>query len=274
MTVTPDDYRYVCRLVQDASAIDLREGREYLVQARLAPIARREGLETVTQLVARLRLGEPGLREDVVEAMATKETSFFRDMHPFDVLREQLVPDLLSAGPRRLHIWSAATATGQEAYSVAMLMHDHFSDAPAPAILGTDLSRQALEVARAGRYTSLEVNRGLPARLLVRHFDRDGLHWVLKEKVRRMVEFRQLNLSGPWPTMHPMDVVLLRNVLIYFDSAAKAAVLDKVAGVLRPGGFLILGGAETTYGIDDRFERVSIGRSLCYRLITRDGTAS
>lgn len=274
MTVTPDDYLFVRRLVQDASAIDLSDGREYLVAARLSPIARREGLGTVGELVTRLRRGSPALCDDVVEAMATKETSFFRDVHPFDALRDHMVPELLAAGPRRLSIWSAAAATGQEAYSVAMLMLDHFASAPAPAILATDLSRQALEVAREGRYTGLEVNRGLPARLLVRHFDRDGTGWVVKPAVRRLVDFRRMNLSEPWPALPRMDVVLLRNVLIYFDAAAKARVLDRVAGVLRPGGYLVLGSAETTYGIDDRYERVGLGRSLCYRLRTGNGEAS
>lgn len=266
MSVTPDDYAFVRRLVQDACDIDLSDGREYLVHARLSPIVRREGLATVSDLVTRLRVGAPGLRDDVVEAMATKETSFFRDVHPFDALRDHIVPELLRDEQRRLRFWSAAAATGQEAYSVAMLMIDHFSYAPAPAILATDLSREALETARSGRYSALEVNRGLPARLLIRYFDRDALTWVIKEQVRRLVEFRRMNLTEPWPALPPMDVILLRNVLIYFDLPAKARVLDLVASTLRPGGYLILGSSESTYGIDDRFERASVGRSMCYRL--------
>lgn len=269
--LSPADFQFVRHLVHDRSAIALEDGKEYLVQARLGPLARREGLGSVAELVDRLRTGTPGLRDDVVDAITTNETSFFRDVHPFDALRDTILPELLKRSKGGLGIWSAAASTGQEAYSVAILLREHFPNAPDATILGTDLSREVLQKAAAGRFTQLEVNRGLPARLLVKHFDRHGLEWHVKERVRRMVTFRQVNLARPLPALPPMDIVLLRNVLIYFDATTKGAVLRQVARVLRPGGYLFLGGAETTYGLDPQWERVEIGRSVFYRLTAKDG---
>ncbi len=266
MSLAPADYDYLRRFVRARSAIDLGADKEYLVLARLEPLARREGLDTVSALLAAVRSGAPGLAEDVVEAMTTKETFFFRDQHAWDALRDHVLPAALDGRRRQLRLWSAAAATGQEAYSLAILLREHFGHLPDPTILATDLSKPALTKAAAGRYTTMEVNRGLPARHLVRYFARDGLAWQARNDLRAIIDFEYLNLATPWPVLARMDVVLLRNVLIYFDAAAKAAVLDRVTRVLAPGGFLILGGAETTHGIDERFERVSFGQSLCYRL--------
>lgn len=273
--VSPEDFQFVRQVVKDESAISLEDGKEYLVQARLSPIVQREGLTSVGELVARLRAGAPALRDDVVEAITTNETSFFRDVHPFDALRDRIFPELLAeAGSRGLRIWSAAASTGQEPYSVAMLLLERFPGAPDAQILATDLNREVLEKARTGRYTQLEVNRGLPARSLVTWFDRHGLEWEVKERVRRMVSFRRLNLAERLPALPAMDLVLLRNVLIYFDAPTKTRVLREVARVLRPGGYLFLGSAETTYGLDPQWERVEVGRSVFYRLsATKDGGA-
>lgn len=275
MTVSASDFQFVRHLVRDHSAIVLEDNKEYLVQARLRPVAEREGLSSVTELVARLRSGPSSLRDDVVEAIATHETSFFRDIHQFDALRDEVIPGLLDGGRRTLKIWAAAASTGQEPYSVAMLLREHFPNAPDAEILATDLSQEVLMRAATGRFSQLEVNRGLPARLLVKYFDRHGLDWEVKERVRRMVTVRQLNLARPMPPLPPMDIVMLRNVLIYFDAPAKAAVLRQVARVLRPGGYLFLGSAETTYGLDPQYERVNIGRTVCYRLgaaVGKEGT--
>jgi chemotaxis protein methyltransferase CheR len=262
------DFDYVRKLVYEHSAIALDDSKEYLVEARLAPIARREGLPSVTALVRRLRDGEARLRHDVVEAVATNETTFFRDVHPFDALRDVVIPEVLAAnGGRSLAIWSAAASTGQEAYSLAMLVREHFSHVPNVTILGTDFALDVLIRARIGRYTQLEVGRGLPARLLVKHFVRHGREWQVSDELRHMVTFRQLNLSRPLDGMPSMDIVFLRNVLIYFDTPTKAQVLQRVAKVLHPGGYLFLGGSETTYGIDDSFERVHPApKTVCYRL--------
>ncbi len=263
------DFEFVRRMVREDSAISLDDGKDYLVQARLAPVAAREGLASVSDLVGRLRTGRPGLRDDVVEAMTTNETSFFRDVAPFDALRDHILPTLAATERRPLALWSAAAATGQEAYSLAMLVRERLPTAVDPTILATDLSRDVLERARAGRYNQLEVNRGLPARMLVKYFERDGTAWQLKEAIRRLVTFRQLNLARPWPLLPAMDVVLLRNVLIYFDVPAKRTVLAQVARVLRPGGYLFLGSAETTFGLDTRYERLEVAGAVCYRLAER-----
>lgn len=266
MTLSTDDFDYVRRLVAAESALALGDGKAYLVEARLAPIAEREGCESVAELVRRLPVGSTALRDDVVQAMTTNETSFFRDVHPFDALRDVVMPEALRASGR-ISLWSAAASTGQEAYSLAMLAADHFPSATV-SILATDLSRDVLARAEQGTFSQLEINRGLPAPLLVRHFARDGAGWRVSEDLRRRVQFRQLNLARPWPLLPKMDVVLLRNVLIYFDADAKRAVLTQVARVLGPGGVLFLGGAETTYGLDESWERIQVGRTAFYRPVT------
>lgn len=264
MSLPRSDFDYVRRLVSQESALALGEDKSYLVEARLTPIAEREGCDSVGDLVRRLPDAPAALRDDVVQAMTTNETSFFRDVHPFDALRDVVLPAVLRANNGRLSMWSAAASTGQEAYSLAMLVADHFVTART-SILATDLSKDVLARATAGVFSQLEINRGLPAALLVRHFHRDGAGWRINDDVRRRVEFRPLNLARPWPLLPPMDVVLLRNVLIYFDAAAKRAVLDQVARVLAPGGVLFMGGAETTYGLDDGWERIGVGRTSFYR---------
>lgn len=274
MALSPAAFHYVRDLVRAESAISLPDGKEYLVEARLAPVAEREGLSSVAELVDRLVLGKPGLRDDVVQAMTTNETSFFRDLHPFQALRDVVLPEAIAAnGGRRLRLWSAAASTGQEAYSLAMLVQEHFAAVPDVTILGTDLSRDVLARATAGRFSQLEVNRGLPAALLVRYFERSGAEYLVKPDLRRRVEFRQLNLARPWPPIPQMDVVLLRNVLIYFDPPARLAVLDQVARVLAPGGVLFLGGTETTYGLTEGWERVLVGRTSFYRPATATGAS-
>jgi chemotaxis protein methyltransferase CheR len=265
------DFEYVRRLVRERAAIVLEDGKAYLAESRLVPVARREGFGSVAELIARIRDERFGpLHRKVVEAMATNETSFFRDVHPFDALRTAVLPDVLArrAAERTFHVWCAAASTGQEPYSVAMLLREHFPQLAGWTVrlLATDLSTDVLGRARAGRFTQLEVNRGLPAAHLVRYFERQGPHWVLGEEVRRMVEFRELNLAEPWPVLPPMDVVLLRNVLIYFDLDTKREILAKLRRVLRPDGWLFLGGAETTLNVDDAFERVQVGRASAYRV--------
>lgn len=272
MTVSAEDFNYVCGVVRDGSANALGDGKEYLVDTRLLPLARREGLSSVTDLVTRLRAGEPKLRRDVIEALMTNETYFFRDVHPFAALRDEILPSMLQTGRgRRLAIWSAATSTGQEAFSLALLLREHFAAAPV-SILATDLSSKALDQARAGRFSQFEVNRGLPAALLVKHFDRHGREWWLHDDIRRMVAFREVNLALPVSGIGPMDVILLRNLLIYLDAPGRIAILARLGRILRPGGYLLLGAAETTYGLSLPYERVQIGQSVCFRLPGADAS--
>jgi chemotaxis protein methyltransferase CheR len=266
------DFDFVRNLVYEHSAIALDDTKTYLIEARLAPLARREGLPSIADLIRSLRNGGSRLRDDVIAAVATNETTFFRDAHPFDALREVVIPGVLAAnGGRSLAMWSAAASTGQEAYSMAMVVQDHFASVRNVTILATDLSGDVLARARTGRFPQLEVNRGLPTRLLVKHFTRDGTTWQVADDIRRMVTFRQLNLARPFDGVPTMDVVFLRNVLIYFDLRTKLGVLERIAQVLRPGGCLILGAAETTYGISESFERVQAGKTIFYRLVRRNG---
>jgi chemotaxis protein methyltransferase CheR len=269
MALNQADFDYLRALVKRRSAIALDDGKGYLVEARLGPLAGREGFGSLEALVAALRIGPVnGLHQQVVEAMTTNETSFFRDAHPFEGLQKVVLPELIRrrAAERRLAVWCAACSTGQEPYSVALLVREHFPELVGwdVRILGSDLSREVLERARQGRYSQAEVNRGLPARLLVKYFRKEGLDWQLADEVRRLVEFRPLNLAEAWPPLPAADLLLLRNVLIYFDGEARRDVLNKVRRVLRPGGALLLGGVENALDADG-FERVPLERCAYYR---------
>jgi chemotaxis protein methyltransferase CheR len=269
--MTAEDFTYICKLLLERSAIVLEPGKEYLVDNRLAPLVRKLELPSLSELVARLRTqAGQGLVPQVVEALVTTETSFFRDVHPFEALRKTVIPDLMRrrAGERALSIWCAASSTGQEPYSVAMLLQEHFPELGTwkVSLLATDLSREVLARAREGRYTQLEVNRGLPAPLLVKYFQQHGTQWQLKEEIRKRVEFRELNLCQSWPYLPRMDLVLNRNVMIYFDVPTKKAILGRIAKLLRPDGYLLLGGAETTFNLDDSFRRIESLKAGFYQL--------
>lgn len=271
MALSSADFDFVRSLVLKRSAIVLEDEKRYLAETRLCGLARREGYTSLEALVNVLRNGpNNGLQTKVVEAMTTNETSFFRDVHPFDALRQIVLPQLIRARApeRRLHIWCAASSTGQEPYSICMLLREYFSELANwnVNIVATDLCTDVLEKARAGRYTQLEVNRGLPAAMLAKYFTKQGLEWCVQDGIRGMVEYRVLNLIEPWPMMPSTDILLLRNVLIYFSVETKRQILAKVRKVLRPDGYLFLGGAETTLNLDDRFERLEFARSGCYRL--------
>lgn len=265
------DLDWLRHLVRTRSAIVLDEGKDYLIESRLMPVARTAGFATLGDfLTAARHPASAALRDRAVEAMTTNETSFFRDAKPFDALRDAILPELLMrrSATRSLTVWSAACSTGQEPYSLAMLLHDRFPELASwqVRILGTDLSTAVLDRARSGRYSQLEVNRGLPAPYLLRYFARDGAGWQLSAPIRDAVEFQPLNLIESWPSLPPLDIVLLRNVLIYFDVDVKRRILARVRGLLRPDGYLFLGGAETTLNLDDTFERAPFDHASCYRL--------
>ncbi|RBY92735.1 protein-glutamate O-methyltransferase CheR [Blastococcus sp. TF02A-30] len=269
MTLTTTSFDWVRQLVHRESAIVLQPGKEYLVEARLLPIARQAGVPDVSQFVEKVRTRpDPDSTRRIVEALTTNETSWFRDGDPFTALTSTVLPALLAdRGPNeRLHIWSAACSSGQEAYTIAMLLEDALPNAASRvSITATDISREMVERTRAGRFSQLEVNRGLPAPMLVRHFTRAGSEWEVAPALRRMVTASECNLAAPFPRMGPFDVVYLRNVLIYFDLPTKQAILRRVRDVMRPDGWLFLGAAETTLGVDDSWERVVVGRSSAYR---------
>jgi chemotaxis protein methyltransferase CheR len=268
--MTPDEFTYITRLVKERSGIVLEAGKEYLVDARLTPVARACALASVSELVERLRGGGEGLVTQVVAAMTTNETSFFRDVHPFETLRTTVLPELIQqrSAERRLSVWCAACATGQEPYSFALLVREHFPQLTGwrVDILATDLSADVLTRARTGQFSLIEVNRGLPAALLVKYFRQHGTTWTLQEDVARMVEFREINLTRAWPVLPRMDLIFLRNVLIYFDADTKKGILGRVARVLQPDGYLLLGGAETTLNLDASYRRAEQLKGGFYQL--------
>jgi len=267
VTLQATDFAFVTQIVRQRSSIDLQPGKEYLVESRLAPIARTVGERDVTGVVARLRRGDAQVTELVVDALTNNETSWFRDSHPFTAFTQHLLPDLAKGGPRPLTIWSAARSSGQEAYSLSMLLLDWLPAHPgfSAQIVGTDISPRMVERARAGKYSQLEVNRGLPAQYLVKHFDQVGREWVLRPQVRSMARFERGNLALPPTGVPASDIVFLRNVLIYFDVDTKRTVLSHVRRVLKPGGYLLLGGAESTLNLDAAFQRMELGRAVVFR---------
>ncbi|MGY1601494.1 CheR family methyltransferase [Geodermatophilus sp. SYSU D00815] len=269
MTLATTSFDWVRQLVHRESAIVLQPGKEYLVEARLLPVARAMGLPDVGKLVDSVRTRpDPDATRRIVEALTTNETSWFRDGDPFTALTSTVLPALVAArgASEPLKIWSAACSSGQEPYTIAMLLEDALPNAASRvSIMATDLSREMVDRTRAGRFSQLEVNRGLPAPMLVRHFSRVGTEWEVAPALKRMVTAAECNLAAPLPRMGPFDVVYLRNVLIYFDLPTKQSILRRVRDLMRPDGWLFLGAAETTLGVDDRWERVVIGRSSAYR---------
>jgi chemotaxis protein methyltransferase CheR len=267
MSLTETDFAFVTGLVRQRSSIDLQPGKEYLVESRLAPVARQFGDRDVNALVGRLRSGDTALSEAVVDALTTNETSWFRDSHPFSAFTKTLLPEAAARCGPVLNIWSAACSSGQEAYSLAMLVLDWLPSKPGlqVKITGTDISQTMVERAREGRYSQLEVNRGLPAKYLVKHFEQHGRDWTLRPEVRAMTRFERGNLAQSPVGVPQCDIVFLRNVLIYFDLATKRAVLQNVRKVLRPGGFLVLGGAESALSIDSAFSRIEVEKVVVFR---------
>lgn len=276
MTLAQTDYDFFASFLRQRSAISITPDKDYLIKSRLTPIARDRGFADTDALIEHLR--SPALDSElaaaVVEAMTTNETSFFRDHRPFDALREHVIPDLLArnASSRRLNIWSAAASTGQELYSIAMLLDQHFPELAGwnVRLIGTDLSNDVLERTRRGRYSPLEINRGLPAPMLVRYFARDGAEYVIAPEIRRRCEFVQLNLAKPWPgTLPQFDIVLCRNVLIYFEIEDRVDILRRIRTVLGAGGYLLLGSTETTVGLVSDYQAHQTGTSVVYRVETK-----
>jgi chemotaxis protein methyltransferase CheR len=263
-------FEYVRKLVLDHSAIALESTKGYLVESRLAPLVRQRGLDNLQELISRLRRTPYGeLHEQVVEAMATNETSFFRDIRMFETLQTAVVPELVARRSARhaLTIWSAACSSGQEAYSIAMLLREHFPQLASwnVKILATDLSREMIRRAAAGSYTQAEVNRGLPATYLVKYFQWTGVHWLVKPEVRQSITFLRHNLTGDWGELPVMDLIFMRNVLIYFAADSKRVILNKVHRQLAGDGTLLLGGAESSLGSHEHFDRVPCGKTTIFR---------
>ncbi len=272
--MTRDDFDFVRGFVRERAALVMEEDKQYLVEARLTPLLRKTGSASFAQLVSRLRVERAGaLADRVVEAMTTNETSWFRDVHPFEALRTTVLPALIAErqATRRLTIWCAASSSGQEPYTIAMLLARAF---PALStwtvrILCSDISMEMVERTRAGRYSQLEVNRGLPASYLP-FFQRSGVEYQVDARLRNMLEVFPLNLAGPWPgTIPTVDLVFLRNVMIYFDVPTKKSILNRMRRQMARDGVLFLGGADTTLNLDDAYERLPLPQASCYRLAAR-----
>ncbi len=267
--MSPSDFSFLCDFLQKRSGLVLNEGKQYLLEARLLPLAQSMNLKDVSALVRDLRTGrDPVLATSVIEEMTTNETSFFRDRQPFEELKQGMLPALLTARRTRhtLRIWSAASSTGQEAYSIAITLLEAMPDARQwrIEIIATDIAEKILDRAREGVYSQLEAQRGMPIHLLVKYFDKHPQGFQLKPEIRRMVNFQQLNLLDPFPRLGEFDVIFCRNVLIYFNTAAKADILNRMSRQITSDGYLLLGAAETVLGLTTAFERSPTFKAAVY----------
>jgi chemotaxis protein methyltransferase CheR len=265
--VTPEDFDYLRKFLRERSGLVLAVEKQYLAESRLLPVARRNGMGTLDELVDRLRDRPPApLSAQVVEAMTTNETFFFRDKIPFEHFRDTILPTLMVARARekRIRIWCTAASTGQEPYSLAMVIKGMGSALAGYRIeiLATDLSSEVLERAKAGIYSQFEVQRGLPVQLLVKFFEQVGETWQVAPELRSMVQFRPLNLLNDFSALGSFDVVFCRNVLIYFDQENKISVLNRIARQMPEDGYLVLGAAETVIGLTEAFKPLPDKRGL------------
>jgi chemotaxis protein methyltransferase CheR len=255
--MTPLYYEYLQKILKDRSGLMLSADKKYLLESRLMPLARKAGVAGISELVQKMKGGSEAVISDVVEAMTTNETFFFRDKTPFDHFKDTLIPELIKAraGKRSLRIWCAAGSTGQEPYSLAIILKDMSAALTGwrLEIIATDLSPEVLEKSRAGLYTQFEVQRGLPIQSLVKHFTQVGTMWQLNADVRALVQFRQFNLLQDFTHLGKFDVIFCRNVLIYFDQPTKSDIFGRLAKVSEPDGYLFLGAAETVIGLTDKY---------------------
>ena len=264
--MTPPDYEYLRKLLKDRSGLDLSADKQYLIESRLLPLSRKSGLAGISELVQKMKGGSAAIIDQVVEAMTTNETFFFRDKVPFDHFRQSIMPEMLQAraGRKSLRIWCAAGSTGQEPYSLAMCLKEMSGMLAGwwVEIIATDLSQEVLEKSKAGIYSQFEVQRGLPIQMLVKYFKQTGELWRINADVRAMVQHRQLNLLQDFSHLGTFDVIFCRNVLIYFDQDTKINVFNRLARITEPDGFLVLGAAETVVGLTDVFKPFPERRGL------------
>jgi len=264
--MTPLDYEYLRKLLKERSGLDLSADKQYLIESRLLPLSRKCGLPGISELVQQMKGGSAVITTQVVEAMTTNETFFFRDKVPFDHFRDSIMPEILKAraGRRSVRIWCAAGSTGQEPYSLAMCLKE-MSAAMSGwriEILATDLSQEVIEKSKAGIYSQFEVQRGLPIQMLVKYFKQTGELWQVNADIRAMIQHRQLNLLHDFSQLGTFDVIFCRNVLIYFDQDTKIGIFNRLAKVIEPDGFLVLGAAETVVGLTDVFKPFPERRGL------------
>jgi chemotaxis protein methyltransferase CheR len=264
--VTPSDYEYLCKYLKAHSGLDLSADKQYLIESRLLPLARKTGLSGISELVQKMKGGSEALNPQVVEAMTTNETFFFRDKTPFDHFRDLIMPQMLRTRVNRksMRIWCAAGSTGQEPYSLAMSVREFGAalNGWRIEIIATDLSQEVLEKSKAGLYSQFEVQRGLPIQMLVKYFKQVGDLWQINADIRAMVQHRRLNLLQDFAQLGAFDLIFCRNVLIYFDRETKAVVFNRLANAIEPDGFLVLGAAETVVGLTEVFKPVAERRGV------------
>ncbi|HIJ63895.1 MAG TPA: protein-glutamate O-methyltransferase [Rhodospirillaceae bacterium] len=262
----PDDFDYLAKLLKERSGLVITPDKAYLLESRLTPVARQRNLKSIEEVVAKMRGRDESLARDVTEAMTTNESFFFRDTKPFDQFRDTVLPQVMAsrAAKKSIRIWSAACSSGQEAYSLAMLLKENAARLAGwhVEIIGTDISVEMLEKAKAGLYSQFEVQRGLPIQFLVKYFKKKDESWQIDSSLRGMVQFREWNLLHELRGLGSFDIVFCRNVLIYFDQPTKSRVLENISRQMPPDGFLFLGGAETVLGISDRFKPVPNQRGI------------
>lgn len=267
MSMSSLDFAFISGMLKQRSGLIVTQDKMYLLESRLMPIARKRGMKDLTELVGTLKGGrDEALAQEVTEAMTTNESFFFRDTRPFDTLRDQILPAVIerNASRRQIRIWCAAASSGQEPYSIAMTVKEMGAKLAGwrVEILGTDISREILQKAKAGLYSQFEVQRGLPIQLLVKYFQKSGDLWQIDSGLRAMVQYKEQNLLTNFSMLGKFDIIFCRNVLIYFDQPTKKEVLDRMANTMNPEGALFLGGAETVLGISDKFKPMAGARGV------------
>lgn len=270
MSLAVADIAFLRDLVANHSGHVIAPRHAGMLEQRLAPVAGSIGLKDVSSLVSRVRMtNDEALSARIAEAVTVNETRFFRDQHLFDTLRDRVIPDLIRRNARRkeIRIWCAACSSGQEPYSVAMVLHEHFPQLKDwnVRIVASDLCEEMLKRVRSGIYSQLEINRGLPAKRLMQFFERKGAAWQVKSHLREAVEVHQINLTRRWPYLGQFDIVLARNVLLYFDQPTRQEILKRLRGAMRPDGHLFIGAAETLIGMCVPYQRIEIDATVCYR---------
>ena len=272
MLLSDPDIQFLTDVVAECSGNVIAPRQAYMLEKQLTPLAKSEGLADLSELVNKLRChSDQKLKSLVAEAVTVNETSFFRDVHPFEALRKEIIPALIKKNhaTRSIRIWCAACSCGQEPYTIAMVIREHFPNLSNwnIEIVATDISDEMLAKSKSGEYSQLEVNRGLPVTKLVKFFDRQGSKWQTKPMLKELIKFQKLNLTKAWPQVGQFDIVFIRNVLIYFEQATKSEILKRVHKVVRPEGYVFIGSVETTIGMGVPFQREEIDATVCYRPI-------
>jgi chemotaxis protein methyltransferase CheR len=281
MSVTAAEIEVVAGLVFDLCGIVLDESKDYLIESRLSSLVRKTGSGDYAELARKIRYGgDAGLRTELIDSITTNETLFFRDGSPFEALKHKALPELFDAKartayPKRLRVWSAACSTGQEPYSIAMTLHELIPDIHSwdISILATDISDAAIRQASAGRYSEMEMQRGVPAAALSKHFTREAAGWKVKDEIRSLVTFRRINLHEPFHALGPFDVIFCRNVAIYFAPAARATLFRGLASILSPDGYLFVGSSESPADLGPEFAPQHHCRSVFYQPSKRRAAA-